>query len=207
MPPPTLGDVLGRLTGDWPDLQWQVGRGRDGGLVLQISIQDGDEDPLQAPRGGAGEPAPDPADPPGDGAAPEEEPRVEPREVPASGADLPQAVHRLAVRLPTVAGRLDPLGRLLRAANAGAGDRRVYNGDQAYPNSLERLNLSTRVYIALRGQDGTGPWLCRHRTAYAACVGEPFAEVSVSRAFASEAEGIAYCWGAGLGAELPPQWA
>ena len=80
------------------------------------------------------------------------------------------------------------------------------NGDQAYPDPVERLGLSTRLYIALRDQDGTGPWLCRNRTTYAACVGEPFAEISVSRAFASEAEGVAYCWGSGLGAELPPQW-
>ena len=175
---------------------------------VAIFIQDGDEDPLQAPQGGAGEPAPEPTDPPGADAVPtEEEQRIEPREVPTIGADLPPAVHFWSRRLPTIAGRLDPVGRLLRAADAGAGDRRVCNGDQAYPAQLGRLNLNTRLYIALRGQDGTGPWLCRQRAAYIACVGEPCAEISASRAFASEAEGIAYCWGAGLGAELPPLWA
>ena len=49
--------------------------------------------------------------------------------------------------------------------------------------------------------------LCRQRADYKACVGTPFAPDSVSRAFASEAEGIAYCWGSGLAAELPPRWA
>ena len=205
---PALDRLINHLTAQWPDLEWQVTRGEDGRLVVQVPIRDdGADDPLHAPRRGAAEPAPEPAGEPQAAAAPEEEePTVLPREVPRVGADLPQEIQRLAARLPNTPGRLPPLGRLLRAATAGAGDRRVCNGDQAYPDPLESIGLSTRCYVALRGEANTGPWLCRRRADYLACVGEPFAEQSVSRAFASESEAIAYCWGSGLAAELPPLW-
>jgi hypothetical protein len=195
------------LSPDWVRVLrvgWQDGR-----LVAQIELrEDGGAleeppppgDPAQAPQGGA-EPAAEPE------VGQEEPPLLLPRALPRTGA-LPHELRALVARLPVrqVDGRPGPGQRILRAVEAGITGRLVFNGDQRSSGPVELLRLSPTVCVVLRAQDGTGPWHCRGRAAYVGACCSPLAGTTVSRSFHSDAEAIAYFWGSGLPAELPPAW-
>ena len=203
MPRPTLREVLARLEGF--ELSHQAGHDREGHLVLQLRLRDDEENPLPAPpAGGAEEPAVEPAQPVPPATTAWE--AVLPRAVPEDASELPVAVSSLVGRLPAVAGRLGPADRILRAARLGASDRAVANGDAAVQRPSGQLGLATRVYVVLVDQHDEGPWICRLRRDYVAAVGDPFAPGSVSRAFASDSEAIAYHWGSGAEPVLPAPW-
>ncbi len=66
------------------------------------------------------------------------------------------------------------------------------------------MRLDNKVYIVLRSGDGRPAFWVRTKSDYIRALWEPLPATSVSHAFASQAEGIAYCLGAGL-ESLPPE--
>ena len=134
---------------------------------------------------------------------------VFPRHAPRDAALLPPAILCLADQLPPMPGRLAPASRILRAVQMGASDRAVARGDPAAeraPCQYGPRGLVARVYVVLVDQYGQGPWICGNGGDYEAAVGRPCAPAAVSGIFASDAEAIAYLWGSGVDAVLPPIW-
>ena len=131
---------------------------------------------------------------------------VFPRHAPRDAAQLPRAIRRLADQLPAGPGRLGTASRILRAVQMGASDRAVARGDSTAREVPGQLGLLAQVYVVLVDQYGRGPWICRDRGDYEEAVGSPCAPAAVSGIFASDAEAIAYLWGSGVPAVLPPTW-
>ena len=105
---------------------------------------------------------------------------------------------------------MDPANRIRLAVQMGVSDRAVARGEPAAERAPcqhgPARGLVARVYVVLVDQYGRGPWICKDRDDYEAAVGRPRAPDAISGIFASDAEAIAYLWGSGVEAVLPPDF-
>eukprot|EP00439_Symbiodinium_sp_Y106_P050470 s1087_g6.t1 len=109
-------------------------------------------------------------------------------------------LNRLAVGLGSGAGGWTGRARLGRAYRAGVGARLKLAGTCSYTNASPTIDIKNRIYICLRGPlHPEGFWTTsstRFFQEVRGANGERFAPITVSHAFASQAEATAYLAGA-----------
>jgi len=120
---------------------------------------------------------------------------------PARAAVLPARVERLAARLGPLGG-LTGLERIQRAYTAGQSAESVLSGASSSlpPTPKIVVHASPVCYVILRfGIDNLQDpcWVSTYKL-YKELLGKPFPSHSVSHSFHSQAEGTAYCIGAGF---------
>ena len=121
-------------------------------------------------------------------------------EVPAP----PRALLRLALKLGSSEGPLEPQARITRAYEFGFLQEKHCSAGWDLP-VLPPIALKNRVFGVLAGSDGVfKPNWCSSAEAFHKVVGKPVGVLSLSGSFPSQAELQAYFFGAGL-LELPSQ--
>lgn len=116
-------------------------------------------------------------------------------------AEPPQSVLVLASRLSASGCELSPLSRIRLAYSRGRQAASIYREEQRY-FSGERCKLRNRCYVVLHSDVQASPfftWNLRtHQEAVRCGPGGSFRATSLSHGFASQAEALAFCLGAGL---------
>lgn len=190
--PTGVSAVLERLAD--LDVQVRVTRDDRGRVVIQVELDpNNDEDSWeQVPEASDDTPC-------------------RPRDLPEAFGQLPEAIRslsgRLYARAAEHAGRLGPEARILRAARAGARDRRLLQHPGGEVEPVEALALQVCLFAILVARGEGGPFVVFSRAAFREAVGEPAAPGAGGRGFPSAAEARAYFWGSGLPlGELPEEW-
>ena len=116
-------------------------------------------------------------------------------------AEPPQSVLALASRLSAAGSELSPVSRIRLAYNRGRQAASIYRAEQRY-FAGERCHLRNRCYVVLHSDVRPSPfftWNLRtHQEAVRCGTGGSFRATSLSHGFASQAEALAFCLGAGL---------